>query len=133
MANVISFKNLTDQYYVEYKNRKEDCFLVETESRIVRFERTGEGLYGFKFDNNYLETVVEENEEPSREISGVTTLAENRSNYSNNKFGREQCARKLYHTIGAPSIKNFKAIIRSNQIDTNPSNIFESVFAATSF
>ena len=50
----------------------------------------------------------------------VTTLAENRSNHSHRDFERAKKARKLYHVIGAPSIKNFKMMLRSNQIRNCP-------------
>ena len=50
----------------------------------------------------------------------MTTLAENQGIYSHNKFKRAKKTRKLYHVIGAPSIKNFKMTLQNNQIRNCP-------------
>ena len=52
--------------------------------------------------------------------SHMSTMAENRNNYSTGQFNRAKLGRKLYHIIGAPSTKNYKAILRGNQIKDCP-------------
>ena len=50
----------------------------------------------------------------------ISTVAENRSNYSTQQFERAKLARKLYHNIGTPTVENFKYIVKSNQIKNCP-------------
>ena len=50
----------------------------------------------------------------------VSTVAENRSNYTTQQFERAKEARKLYHNIGAPTIENFKYILKGNMIQNCP-------------
>ena len=40
----------------------------------------------------------------------VMTIEENKNNYTNQQFKRAKEARKLYHNIGAPMIRNFKVL-----------------------
>lgn len=115
MANLICFAKLAEQYRITYDNWKEDAFQVHTDNGVIKFDKTKEGLYRYKFSKDYLKT-VENSKKLNREKSAVTTLAENRGNYSANQFDRAKKARKLYHVVGAPSVKNFKMILRSNQI-----------------
>ena len=117
MANVVCYANLAQQYRITYDNNVEDAFHVHTENRIIKFTKTKEGLYGFKFNQEYLRTVARTKKE---EFNGVTTVAENRKNYTTQQFERAKRARKLYHVIGAPSMKNYKAILKSNQIRNCP-------------
>ena len=50
----------------------------------------------------------------------ILTVAENRKNYGQEQYRKAQEAQKLYHVLHAPSIKNFKYILRSNQIRNCP-------------
>ena len=45
MANIISFGELVKQYRVMYDSTVEDCFFCHTQTGVVQFGRTEEGLY----------------------------------------------------------------------------------------
>ena len=44
MANIISFGELTKQYQITYDSQITDCFFCHTQTGIVEFQRTEEGL-----------------------------------------------------------------------------------------
>ena len=50
----------------------------------------------------------------------MSSVAENRGNYTTAEFEQGKRARKLYHVIGAPSLANYKKIIRGNMIKHCP-------------
>ena len=50
----------------------------------------------------------------------VTTTEDNSQPYTHRQIERAKEARKLYHIIGTPTVQNFKAIIKSNQIKNCP-------------
>ena len=53
----------------------------------------------------------------------VNTVTENRSNYTTQQFERAKEARKLYHNIGAPTVENFKYVLKGNMIRNCPVTI----------
>ena len=53
----------------------------------------------------------------------VTIIAKNRSNYTTQQFERAKEARKLYHNVGAPTVENFKYILKGNKIKNCPVTI----------
>ena len=63
----------------------------------------------------------------------VSTVAENGSNYSGEQCERAKRARRLYHSVGTPTVKNFKHSLRTNHIKDCPVterdvNIAEKIF-----
>ena len=63
----------------------------------------------------------------------VTTVSENRMNFTERQFQRAKRARKLYHIIGTPTVDDFKCLLRMNAIGNCPVtvedvNIAEQIF-----
>ena len=63
----------------------------------------------------------------------VTTVEENQKGYTSRQFIDAKRARNLYHMLGAPSVDNFKKILRQNLIKNCPVtvehiNIAEKIF-----
>ena len=88
---------------------------------VVRFEQTPNGLYAYKPTNNYLKQVADKKKMiPPNDKDGlnnlVTTVKENHMDYSERQFEDAKRAWKLYHIVGAPSLANFKLIIKQNLI-----------------
>ena len=50
----------------------------------------------------------------------MTSVKENIKNYNKKQIEGAREARKLYHIMGAPSPRNFKAILRQNLIHNCP-------------
>jgi hypothetical protein len=49
----------------------------------------------------------------------LNTVKENKRMYTDHQVDRAKKAQELYHALGTPSIKDFKAIIMMNAIDNN--------------
>ena len=50
----------------------------------------------------------------------IETVAENRKNYTMEQFEDAKKARKLHHSIGPATVKNFKWILKFNQVKNCP-------------
>ena len=80
---------------------------------IVRFKKSIEGLYYHEFSEEYIKSI-------SNECQFVRTVKDNEEGYSKLQQDRAKEAQKLYHIIGAPTIENFKYLIKSNQVMNCP-------------
>jgi hypothetical protein len=63
----------------------------------------------------------------------ITTVRENKKNYTQRQFDSTKRARRLYHIIGRPTVANFKHILCQNIIRNCPVtaedvNIAEKIF-----
>jgi len=50
----------------------------------------------------------------------VTTQRENRVGFTNRQYQRAKRAQALYHIMGAPTLQNYKALLRMNIIKNCP-------------
>ena len=121
-ANVFSFARLSEQYKITCDTSKEQAFLVHTENGIIKIKKTKKGLYYGTFSDNYKKQLQDETKE-EQELQMVMTLEGNKANYTPQQIEEARRARTLYHNIGAPSIKNYKAIIQANAIKNCPVTI----------
>ena len=83
---------------------------------VAKFTRTPEGLYAFKPPRKYFEMVAKEKRltVPDYCESMVTTVEDNKKKYTKRQYKNAAVARKLYHILGTPTIKNFKNILKQN-------------------
>ena len=61
MANIFSFAELTDQCHITYDNKVDGAFHVEMSGKKVHFPRSSEGLYFYKMNDKYKESVRSKN------------------------------------------------------------------------
>ena len=115
VANIFSFAELVDKHRITFDSSVENAFLVHQPDKIVKFERTPEGLYTYRVDKDYKKSLKEKGKSHL-----VTTLSENREGYTDRQFDRAKTARKLYHIVGTPTVENFKALLRMNTIHNCP-------------
>ena len=108
IAKIFSFAELLDKHL-------EIAFLVHQPDKIVKFERTPEGLYTYRVDKDYKKSLTEKGNSHL-----VTTLSENRKGYTDRQYDRAKTARKLYHIVGTPTVENFKVLLRMNAIHNCP-------------
>ena len=100
------------------------------------FKRAKIGLYYHNVSREYLNDIVDwvankaiKNNafhnvmQISMQYQGITTVAENRQNYSSQQFEQAKEAHKLYHNVGAPTVDKFKLILQSNMIKNCPVTI----------
>ena len=112
ITNIFSYAEMADKYRITYDSEKEDAFVVHLPDKPVRFERIGINLYVFKPPVN----------KATDTIQLLSTVEENKSFYTLRQFERAKRARDLYHALGTPSIKDFKAMLRMNTITGQPSD-----------
>ena len=108
-----------------YDSDKEDTFIIydkKNKKLVAKFTRTPEGLYAFKPPRKYFEMVAKEKRLtiPDYCKSMVTTVKDNKKKYIKRQYEDATVARKLYHILGAPMIKNCKNILKQNLIKNCP-------------
>ena len=109
IANIFSFAELKDKHKITYDSSKEDAFNIHLPNKTIKFTRTANGLYVYKPNDHVL-----------GKVSLLNTTNENEQMYTRRQIARAKVARKLYHNVGTPSIRDFKAIIRMNAIQNCP-------------
>ena len=129
MANIFSFSEMSDMYHIYYDNSKEDTFYVgdKKKNKYKQFPRTQEGLYAFKFSDEYKEMVKRPNKKKKSvkknvKINLLDTVENNMEGYTEEQIKRAKNAKQLYHKVGTPGMENFKYIIKGNMIKDCPVN-----------
>ena len=115
MANIISFGKITEHYRITYDSEIEDCFFCHTQTKIVEFKRTHEGLHCISLPDEYKDEVKTQNNK-TKGHSHVAMVAETHGNYTTAQFAHAKQYRELYHILGVPSMTNYKHILRGNMI-----------------
>ena len=118
VANIFEFAHLvdSDDTRITYDSKKEDAFIVHSRSEQVKFTRTPEGFYAYQPSKAYLKQIAE----LKSPVKGggervMATVALNTEGYSKREIKHTHEARQLLHTVGRPSIADFKQAIRSNK------------------
>ena len=114
-------------------------FLIHTEDRVIKFERTPEGLYVMKPTTKFLEHVaatkktkmraIQDGGPDSKVCNMVSTVSENELNFTPRQRKRALEARRLYHIIGCPTVENFKHILRQHIIKNCPVTVEDVTIA----
>ena len=111
IANIFGLSDLKKKYRVTYDSDKEDAFIVHMENgKTVEFKCNPDGLYHHEVSQDFV----------SKESHLISTVNENRMGYTQRQFDRAKTARELYHIVGAPTVENFKALLRMNAIKNCP-------------
>ena len=118
ITNIFSHAEMADRYRITYDNHDKDngdSFVVHLPNKPVIFQRITNKLYVHKPGQTNPSSVSR-----SDTKNMLNTVEENMNFYTSRQFERAKQARDMYHAIGTPSIKDFKAIIRMNAIENNP-------------
>jgi hypothetical protein len=120
VANIFGFAKLEDQCQITYDSSVDSAF--HTNNRIVKFTRNKDGLYVYRPPQNYFNEGADEEvdgeDSPERKVQGdeneesflVDSVEENKICYTKREFESAKQARKLYHTLGCPTVENLKHI-----------------------
>ncbi len=108
IANIIAFHRLADTCRVFYDSwyNKEAFYVLRPRHGWVKFEKTPEGLYTLdlrKLLKNRLGYAFM-----------IESQAEKRKGYTKRQYLAAKEARRLYHALGCPSLRVFKAILNGN-------------------
>ncbi len=139
LTNIFSFSKMADKHRVVYDSAKEDAILVHTDTGVIKFKRTPEGLYAYKPSDNYKQLVAEsksmavyaQTEEKAQHH--VSTVKENMAGFTKREVERAKLARKVYHAMGCPTVESFKHAIRSNLIKNCPVSTQDAINAEKIF
>jgi hypothetical protein len=109
ITNIIALRNLIDQYRITYDSN-DLMFFVHRDSESkpnIEFKMRKSGIHYY---------------DPRKEqhLTFVNTVSENKTGFINRKIKCAEIVRNLYKTLSYPSMKDFKWVIRSNQIKDCP-------------
>jgi hypothetical protein len=103
IANILSLKCVAKKYHIAFDSKSGGSFIVtKPDSMVFKFKQSPGGLYFL--DMNHKDTVLVN-----------TTVANNKTNYTNQDYLKTMQARQLKIMIGWPSTKHFIKIVTSNQ------------------
>ena len=109
ITNIISVKNLAEQYRITYDSENGGEFKVhrqEHRQHDMRFVMHPSGLHYYDVkQKNY---------------TFINTVVGNKEGFTKRQIKGAQEARELYAKLGYPSVKDYKWIIQSNQIKDCP-------------
>ena len=98
ITNILSLKNMKEKNYkINYDSMTGNMFTVSRGDTVLRFRASPEGLYHVDLEKD--------------EVALINSVKENESFYTARQIARAKAARKLYETIGTPSVRDFKTII----------------------
>ena len=106
--NIFGLTGTVNHYRITYDSSKKDTFNVHTQHGIVKFKRNKDGLYTYKPLPCYYKEVKEHNEGVNQMI---TTVTKKKTGFTKRQVEDAKTARKLYHSVGCPTVQNFKAIL----------------------
>ena len=105
---IFSFAEVSNQHRITYDSSEGDVFNVHHNGKMIKFPKTEEGLYCYRISED-TRTKIKKSE--TEKIMLVETIKENMEGFSNEEITWAKRARKLYHSLGAPSTTNFKYLI----------------------
>ena len=110
IANILSLARVKErEYHVTYDSHDGNEFRVHKPDGTTRvFRQSPKGLY-------YMDTSGDTNG-----ITLVSTVADNRSSYTNRDYSRAVLARTLQKIIGRPSTRTFMAIVENGLLPNCP-------------
>ena len=110
IANVLSLKLVKEKYHIEYNSNKDNGFVV-TKPTGEKFKFI-QSVSGF----HYLDTSIHDTDKIGDTNLVVSTVKENKMNYTNNDYLHALRAHKLQITVGRPSTTTSMDLLKRNGI-----------------
>jgi hypothetical protein len=114
ITNIIALKNVKKQYRVTYDSNDE-YFVVHRESEgkpNILFRMHPCGLHYF--------------DPKDQDFMFVSTVAENKKEFTKRQIQRAEVARSLYRKLRFPSMKDYKYVIQTHQIKDCPVTVADN-------
>ena len=86
----------------------------------MKFTQTPEELYQIKVPNTYKNYLRKKKESKLETSNIVQTVDENKNGYNKSQVEGAKAARMIYHIVGSPTVKAFKAVLKGNVIKICP-------------
>ena len=110
IANILSLSRVKERYRVTFDSATDNCFHVHKDNgKILKFKEANRRLYFFDTANR-----------DERETVLITTVADNKSNFSAYDYSKAELARTIQKRIGRPSVQEYKRFVRMNLIPNCP-------------
>ena len=106
ISNILSLSNINKKNRIIYDSENGDRFIVINKipgGHNMIFTANNDGLYYNDMSS-------------TKGVSMLSIMEENQRHYNQQQYEREKTARKIYQTVGHPSIKDYKNIIKMNEI-----------------
>jgi hypothetical protein len=126
IANIFCMADIDDKYGMDRAIVSGKKAIRVITDPPVDFVRRPEKLYFFPPKKFRTDTKLSD-------YTFVDSVEENRLFFTSRQFDRTKRARQLYHTLGSPSVKDFKGIIRMNCIRDNTVTTEDIEIAETIF
>jgi hypothetical protein len=130
VANKFGFAKLEDQCRITYNSSLEHAFQFHTNNGIVKFSRNMEGLYVYRPSEHSLQEIANSSSQDNETTVEATftsflvdSVVENKYRYTKRQFESAKQTRKLYHSLGCPTVEKFKHILRQKIIESCPVTI----------
>ena len=107
LANIVSFSLLSDLFTMEYdqNNHQFKCYI--SDKKTLCFKRKG-GLYVYD--------ATQDLNHPKHQFTFIQTVAQNKTNFSATEISKAEHARRLYITLGRPSLRTFRWMLLHKKI-----------------
>ena len=109
IANILSLSRVKEKYRVTYDSATDNCFHVHKQGKILRFKEAPRRLYYFDTD---------ERDEESTML--ITTVDDNKNNFSAYDFNQAKLARSIQKRISRPKTQDFIRYVTNNLIPNCP-------------
>ena len=120
IANIFALRDIKNKHRVTYDSAKEDAFIIHNSHNInecTRFKCNAHGIYELYVPVCHKR---QDNKNIQEQSHLIDTVKENRQGYTKAQFQRAVAARKLYHSLGAPTLENYKKFLNMNGIQNCP-------------
>jgi hypothetical protein len=108
IANILSLSKVNQKYHVRYDSSDGKFVLTKADGSVIHFVESSTGLFFF-------DTAMKQEHDG---CVFVSTVADNKSGYTNEDYRKAVVARDLLLTLGRPSVQDFIRIVH-NKLLTN--------------
>jgi hypothetical protein len=139
IANILSLVNMIAKYHVTYDSHTGDhpnIFCVhkgDGEKRLFKQSRRGLFYLDTAGNTNHVFVVLVSTVGNTNHVVLVSTVADNKSKYTDRDYSRAQLARKIQILIGRPELRDYLRYITNNAIPNCPIGRQDAINAADIF
>jgi len=119
VTNILSFAEVADKFEISYDHQQR-TFTVQVPNGPMVFRRRN-NLYVYFPDNQDCQSNPSScKSEVEEQACFVETVQDNMRRFTKRQLLGAARARELYHSLGRPSLEDFKKVIKANMIHNNP-------------
>ena len=115
MTNVLSLANMVKKYRVTFDSWEENAFIVHVPQGPLKFSITEDNLYALNPDLG-----PRKDELQATKYHFIQSVRDNKRFYTKRQLARAALARNLLHSLGHPTTRDLKAVLRINTIRNCP-------------